>query len=274
MKEKRKFSLKRAKFRAMRHSSTAYAWLIYLFLYLPIAVVVLFAFNENANNIKFTGFSLQWFSVLAKDKGLLASFGNTIIIAVISTLVSTVIGTLAAVGMWRYKFKGKGIIDALLYIPVVIPEIVLGISLLSLFSLAHVPMGLFSLILAHVTFQAPFVVFTVRARLFGFDRSIEEASMDLGANRIKTFLNVTLPVIMPGVISGALLAFTLSIDDVIISSFTAGSATVTFPIKVMELIRGGIKPDVNALTVLILAATSLLAVLTQAGGLKKKSKRK
>ena len=254
----------------MRLGSSAYAWLIYIFLYLPIAVVVLFAFNSNSNNIKFTGFSLQWFGKLVQDASLLGSFGNTIIIAVSSTIVSTIIGTLAAVGMWRYKFKGKGFIDALLYIPVVIPEIILGISLLSLFSLSHVPMGLLSLIMAHITFSVPFVVFTVRARLFGFDRSIEEASMDLGANRIKTFINVTLPVIFPGVISGALLAFTLSIDDVIISSFTAGPATTTFPIKVMELIRSGITPDVNALTVLILLATACLVIITQIGNFKKK----
>jgi spermidine/putrescine transport system permease protein len=264
--------VKAAKFRAMRLGSSAYAWLIYIFLYLPIAVVVIFAFNSNTNNIKFTGFSLQWFGKLAQDAALLSSFGNTIIIAVTSTVVSTIIGTLAAVGMWRYKFKGKGIIDALLYIPVVIPEIILGISLLSLFSLAHVPMGLLSLIMAHITFSVPFVVFTVRARLFGFDRSIEEASMDLGANRIKTFIRVTLPVIFPGVISGALLAFTLSIDDVIISSFTAGPATTTFPIKVMQLIRSGITPDVNALTALILLATAVLVVITQIGSFKKKNK--
>jgi len=262
---------KMAKFRMMRFGSAAYAWFIYIFLYLPIAIVVLFAFNSSSNNIKFTGFSLQWFGRLAKDSSLLRSFGNTMIIAFTSTLISTVIGTLAAVGMWRYKFKGKGIIDALLYIPVVIPEIVLGISLLSLFSLSHVPMGLVSLIMAHITFSAPFVVFTVRARLFGFDRSIEEASMDLGANRMKTFFSITLPMIFPGVISGALLAFTLSIDDVIISSFTAGPTTTTFPIKVMDLIRSGITPDVNALTVLILLATAILVILTQIGRINKKN---
>jgi spermidine/putrescine transport system permease protein len=263
---------KKAKFAAMRAGSSAFSWLIYLILYLPIVVVVVFAFNANTNNIKFTGFSLQWFARLASDTALLKAFGNTLIIAFTSTVLSTIIGTLAAVGMWRYKFKGKGIIDTMLYIPVVIPEIVLGISLLSLFSLTQIPMGLLSLILAHVTFSIPFVVFTVRARLFGFDRSIEEASMDLGANKTKTFVNVTLPIIFPGIMSGALLAFTLSIDDVIISSFTAGPATTTFPIKVMQLIRAGITPDVNALTTLVLLATALLVFLTQMGSLRKKKK--
>lgn len=263
---------KKTKFRAMRTGSAVYGWLIYLILYLPIAVVVVFAFNANTNNIKFTGFSLQWFGKLAGDTALLKAFGNTIIVALSSTVVSTLVGTLAAVGMWRYKFKGKGVIDALLYIPVVIPEIVLGISLLSLFSLTQVPMGLFSLILAHVTFSIPFVVFTVKARLFGFDKSIEEASMDLGANKTATFINVTLPIIFPGILSGAVLAFTLSIDDVIISSFTAGPATTTFPIKVMQLIRAGITPDVNALTTIVLVVTALLAFLTQLGGLRRKNK--
>lgn len=255
--------MKKTKFLAMRTGSMLYAWLIYIFLYLPIAVVVVFSFNANDNNIRMAGFSLKWYLELANNHSLLEAFGNTMVIGVVSMVISTVVGTLAAVGMWRYRFKGSGIIDALLYVPVVIPEIVLGIALLSIFSLSHVTLGFPSLIIAHVTFSIPFVVFTVRARLHGFDRSIEEASMDLGANRIKTFLFVTLPVIMPGVLSGALLAFTLSIDDVIISIFTAGPKTVTFPVKVMNLIRAGITPDVNALTTLVLAVTVVVVVLTQ-----------
>lgn len=254
---------KQTKFMAMRLGSNLFTWLIYVFLYLPIAVVVVFAFNEGSNNIQFTGFSLKWFGVLVHDSALLEAFGNTLFIAVCSTVSSTVIGTLAAVGMWRYQFKGKGVIDALLYIPVVIPEIVLGISLLSMFSLVNFPMGLPSLIMAHITFSIPFVVFTVRARLFGFDRSVEEASMDLGANKVETFMKVTLPIIFPGILSGALLAFTLSIDDVIISSFTVGPTTTTFPIKVMQLLRAGITPDVNALTVLVLIATTALVFFIQ-----------
>ena len=171
--------------------------------------------------------------------------------------------------MYRYKFKGKGIIDGLLYIPVVIPEIVLGISLLTIFSAVNVPRGMLTLILAHVSFCVPFVVFNVRARLSGYDSSIEEASMDLGANRIRTFFEVTLPVLWPGITGGALLSFTLSIDDVIISYFVNGQ-TKTYPLRVMESIKSGVAPDVNALSALILIGTILLAVIPQSGILSKR----
>ena len=196
---------------------------------------------------------------------------NTMIIAVISTILATVIGTLGAVGMYKYKFKGKGIIDGLLYIPVVIPEIVLGISLLTIFSKVNIPRGMLTLILAHVTFCIPFVIFNVRARLAGYDNSIEEASMDLGANRLITFFRITLPTLAPGIAGGALLAFTLSIDDVIISYFVYGQ-TKTYPLKVMESIKSGVAPDVNALSTLILIATVVLVVLTQSDLLKKHKK--
>ena len=184
------------------------------------------------------------------------------IIAIVSTLLATIIGTLGAVGMYKYKFKGKGIINGLLYIPVVIPEIVLGISLLTIFSNVNIPRGMLTLILSHVTFSVPFVIFNVRARLAGYDNSIEEASMDLGANRIVTFFEVTLPVLAPGIAGGALLAFTLSIDDVIISYFVNGQ-TKTYPLKVMESIKSGVSPDVNALSTIILVGTIILVVLTQ-----------
>jgi spermidine/putrescine transport system permease protein len=180
-----------------------------------------------------------------------------------SPIIATVVGTLASYGMSKYKFKGKGIIDALLYIPVVIPEIVLGISLLAIFNLSNIPMGLTSLIIAHATFSIPFVVFTVNARFAGFDRSVEEAAMDLGASRLKTFFTVTLPIIMPGVISGAFLAFILSVDDIIISFFTTGPGSNTFPLKVMELTKTGVTPDVYALTTIILIVTITVVIITQ-----------
>jgi spermidine/putrescine transport system permease protein len=146
---------------------------------------------------------------------------------------------------------------------VVIPEIVLGIALLSLFSLLSVPLGLGSMILAHTTFCIPFVVFTVRARLSGYDRSVEEASMDLGANRVITFFRITVPIILPGIISGAILAFTLSLDDIIISYFTTGPSGTTFPLKIMEQVRSGVRPDVYALSAIIILATFLLVLASQ-----------
>lgn len=238
--------------------------LIYLFLFLPIAVIVTNSFNATTSKpyLSWKGFTFDWYIKLFENTELLNSFGNTIFIAIVSTLLATVIGTLGAVGMYRYRFKGKKAIDALLYIPVVIPEIVLGIAMLTLFANVSIPRGILTLILAHVSFSIPFVIFNVRARLSGYDNSMEEASLDLGANRIRTFFEITLPVLAPGIAGGALLAFTLSIDDVIISYFVNGQ-TKTYPLKVMESIKSGVSPDVNALSTLILLGTILLVVATQ-----------
>ena len=249
----------------------AFCTCVYLFLFLPILVIVVNSFNATTSKpyLTWKGFTFDWYVRLFDNGALLSSFGNTIIIAVVSTLLATMIGTLGAFGMYKYKFKGKGVIDGLLYIPVVIPEIVLGISLLSLFTNVNIPRGMLTLILAHVTFSVPFVIFNVRARLSGYDNSIEEASMDLGANRVITFFEITLPVLAPGIAGGALLAFTLSIDDVIISYFVNGQ-TKTYPLKVMESIKSGVAPDVNALSTLILLVTIVLVVLTQSDFFKKK----
>ena len=243
-----------------------FCFMVYIFLFLTISVVIANSFNATTSKpyLSWRGFTFDWYTKIFENNTLLTSFGNTMIIAIISTIISTAIGTLGAVGMYRYKFKGKGIIDGLLYIPVVIPEIVLGISLLTIFSAANVPRGMLTLILAHVSFSVPFVVFNVRARLSGYDVSIEEASMDLGANRIRTFFEITLPVLMPGITGGALLAFTLSIDDVIISYFVNGQ-TKTYPLRVMESIKSGVAPDVNALSALILVGTIVLVIVTQSG---------
>ena len=239
---------------------------VYLFLFLPIFVVVSNSFNATTSKpyLSWKGFSFDWYIKLWNNTSLLESFGNTMIIALVSTLLSVIIGTLGAVGIYRYKFKGKGIINGLLYIPVVIPEIVIGIALLTIFSFSGVPRGMLTLILSHVSFCVPYVIFNVRARLSGYDASIEEASMDLGANRIVTFFEVTLPVLAPAITGGALLAFTLSIDDVIISYFVNGQ-TKTYPLKVMESIKSGVSPDVNALSTLLLLGTIGLVVLTQSG---------
>lgn len=265
---------KQRKDKFKRRAGAFYCGVIYAFLFLPIAVVAVNSFNaaDSKPYLSWKGFTLDWYFKLLQNTALLDSFRNTLFLAVTSTAVSTVIGTIAAVGMYRYRFRGKSVIDALLYIPVVIPEIVLGIALLTLFAGTNIPRGMVSLILAHVTFCIPFVIFNVRARLDGYDRSVEEASMDLGAGRVKTFFHITLPVLAPGIGGGALLAFTLSIDDVIISYFTNGQ-TKTFPLKVMESIKSGVAPDVNALSTLIFLITSLFVVLTQSGLIRKLSRK-
>ncbi|MCC8014363.1 MAG: ABC transporter permease [Eubacterium sp.] len=261
---------RKAKLILKKAISIIFCGLVYIFLFLPISVIVVNSFNATTSKpyLTWKGFTFDWYVKLFDNSTLLRSFGATIAVALISTLLATAIGTIAAVGMYKYKFRGKNVIDGLLYIPVVIPEIVLGISLLTLFSNVHIPRGMISLVLAHTTFSTPYVIFNVRARLSGYDNSIEEASMDLGANRITTFKNITLPVLAPGIGAGALLAFTLSIDDVIVSYFTNGQVK-TFPLKVMESIKSGVAPDVNALSTLILIGTIILVILTQSNIFKK-----
>lgn len=255
--------MRQMKLKLMKLSGKVFSWLMLAFLYLPIAVLVVFSFNTSKRNIMFQGFTFEWYGKMFQNTRLLEALQNTIVVAVCSTVISVVIGTIGAFGLNKYKFRGKQAIDALMYIPVVIPEIILGIALLSIFSMVRMPLGLLTLIIAHATFCIPFVIFTVRARLNGFDTSIEEAAMDLGANRIKTFLEIVLPSIMPGVISGALLSLTLSMDDVIISFFTTGPQSMTLPMQIYSMVRSGISPDVNALFTLILLFTILVAVLSQ-----------
>lgn len=239
-----------------------YIALVFAFLYVPIVMVFIFSFNTSKMNIVWEGFTLSWYGSFFQNRPLMESLMNTLIIAVVSTMISTVIGTLGAIGFHKYNFKGKALIDKLLYVPIVIPEIILGISLLSIFSMLNVPLGLMSIILAHVTFSIPFVVITVRARLSGFDPALEEAAMDLGANRLTTFWTVTLPTIMPGVVSGATLAFALSIDDVVISFFTCGPDSTTFPIKVLSMVKTGVTPEVNALSTLIMLVTIIVICIS------------
>ena len=246
----------------MKPLSMLYVGLVYAFLYLPIIVVVLFSFNTSRLNIQFEGFTLEWYSKMFQNELLMNAFWNTIIVAAVSTFLSTTIGTLCAVGLNRFEFKLKKLVSTTLYIPIVIPELVFGIAILILFSSIHMPMNLFTLIVSHVTFSLPFVVITVRSRLAGFDRSIEEAARDLGANEIHTFFRVTLPMIAPGVISGAMLALTLSLDDVVVSFFTSGPESQTLPLRILGMVKKGISPDVNALSTLMIVGTVTILLMT------------
>lgn len=238
--------------------------LIFIFLYIPIFMVILFSFNTSKMNIVFEGFTLQWYGSFFENRTLMESLYNTLIIAGASTAISTVIGTLGAVGLSRHKFHGKAIVDMLLYVPIVIPEIVLGVAMLSVYTLIDIPLGLVGMTIAHVTFCIPFVVISVRARLAGFDMNLEEAAMDLGANRFRTFQKITLPLIMPGVISGATLALSLSLDDVIISFFCSGPGSATLPLKILEMVKHGVSPEVNALsTIITLVIIVVISLNTQ-----------
>ncbi|KEJ03518.1 spermidine/putrescine ABC transporter permease [Clostridium botulinum A2B7 92] len=243
--------------------SKIYATLVYAFLYLPIIVLIVFSFNKSKLNATFTGFTLDWYKNLINNTQILEALKNSLLIAFISTFFAVIIGTLAAIGMYRYKFKGKGAMEGLLYIPVVIPEIVMGISMLAFFSSLNLPAGIITLILAHITFCISYVIIVVRARLDGFDSALEEAAQDLGATPWQTLTKVTLPVIAPGIISGALLAFTLSLDDVIISFFAAGPDSNTLPLKIFSMVKFGVTPEINALSTVMMVFTLSMVVIAE-----------
>jgi spermidine/putrescine transport system permease protein len=271
------------------------AVLVYTFLYAPIVVLMVYSFNSSKANVRFEGFipafgssqssggnivqspcgPFHWYCELSKNREVVNAARNTLTIALTATLASTIIGTMAALALQRYNFKLKPFSQVSLYIPIVIPEIVMGIGILSLFSQlfgwlnrsfglagdARLTLGLGTVILSHISFMIPFVALVVQARLQGFDRAYEEAAMDLGADEWTTFRRITFPMILPGVLSGALLAFTLSLDDFIITFFTNGPGSTTLPIYVYGLLRRIITPQVNALST-VWIATVFLSVLS------------
>jgi spermidine/putrescine transport system permease protein len=271
--------------------------LVFFFLYAPILVLVIYSFNASKANVRFEGFipsfgSLQvvsgdivqspcgpfhWFCELSKNRDVTNAARNTLTIAFTATFVSTIIGTMAALALQRFEFKLKQFSQVSLYIPIVIPEIVMGIGILTLFSQlfsllnhalglvadARLTLGLGTVILSHIAFMIPFVTLVVQARLQGFDRSYEEAAMDLGANEWTTFRRVTFPMILPGVLSGALLAFTLSLDDFVITFFTNGPGSTTLPIYVYGLLRRIITPQVNALSTVWITIVFVVVLFLQ-----------
>lgn len=233
--------------------STIYACLVYTFIYVPVITLIVFSFNNQEANTEWKGFTLNYYIRLFNDLELMQIFGLTLFIAVTVTILSAVIGTLGAVGLTKFSFKGKKVVDSSLYIPIIIPEVVLAVAMLSVMSLINFPTGTMAIIIGHTTLTLPYMVITVKSRMAGFDKSIEEASMDLGANRVVTFFRVTLPMIMPGVMSGAFLAFTISLDDFIVSNFVAGPKSVTLPVKVYSMLKVGIRPEINALSTIIIS---------------------
>lgn len=238
-----------------------YTFLVYGFIYAPILILIIFSFNSQRLNIRWEGFTLTWYNELFHDAQVLLATRNTLIIAVVSTLVATVIGTMAALAMQRYRFPGYSASETLMYIPIVIPEVVMGISLLVFFVMIKFTLGLVTIALSHIAFNIPFVALVVRARLHGYDKSIDEAAMDLGANELTTFWRVTLPTILPGVLSGAMLALTLSLDDYVITYFTAGPGSTTLPLRVYSMVRFVVTPEINALSTLwVLIVFVILAI--------------
>jgi len=236
------------------------ATVLYLFLYAPIAVVVVYSFNAARFGAGWKGFTTKWYGALLEDSQALAAAKTTLLLALLSTAISTVLGTLLGYGLARYHFPGRKFATRSLYLPVFVPDIVMAVALLLFYSLLRgwfqfFELGLFTMVLAHVTFQIPFVSILVRSRLADLDPTIEEAARDLGANAWQTFRHVTLPMMFPGVLAGALLAFTLSLDDFVVSFFTSGPGSTTLPILIYSSVKRGVTPDINALSALLLLAS-------------------
>lgn len=240
----------------------AYTWAMILYLMAPIGVMILFGFNNTKGklNVRWQGFTLTWYRDLFKIPDLTGALRNSLTIALLSTLIATVLGTMIGLALGRSKFRGRGLTDLVLFANIAAPELVLGSALLGLLITLQIARGYGTILIAHVMFNIAFVAVTVRARLAGFDFTLEEAAQDLGANPWATFRKVTLPLIFPGILAGALLAFVLSIDDYIITSFVAGQ-TLTFPLWVYGATRIGVPPQVNVMGTLIFLGGVTLAVI-------------
>ena len=231
----------------------------YAFLYMPLAIVVLFSFNDSELNASWVGFTTRWYGKLLGDAGMLQAAVNSLLIAIISSTIATVLGTMAGIALhrWRPRF-----LPFLVLTPVAMPEILLGVSLLLFFrQVLDLTLGLFSILVAHVTFSIGFVAIIVRARLAGMDESIFEAARDLGATPWRTFTRVTFPLIVPGIVAGFLMSFTLSIDDFVITFFVAGVGVTTLPLQIYSMIKVAVTPEVNAISTLLMALTLTLIAL-------------
>ena len=240
----------------------AIAAFAFLILYVPLVTLVVYSFRTQAMGTSETaGWTLEWYRKIFSNEAAMHALGMSLWVGFWCTLGATVLGSSAALALDRYTFRGRDVIDALIYVPLILPEIVLGLSLLIWFVLLKITLGAFSIILAHITFSVSYVIITVKSRLQGFDRTLEEAARDLGASPAQTFWKVTFPLIWPGILSGALMAFTLSFDDFLITFFTAGVGSDTLPLKIYSMIKFGVTPEINALSTLLLAATLVLVTV-------------
>lgn len=227
-------------------------------IYLPIFLVIIYSFNDSKSAVYWSGFTLKWYAQMAGDRALIDSFATSVIVALSSALISSVIGTLGAVSIYKLN-KGIGnFINTITYIPIIIPEIIIGVALLLFFSILPVQYGMTTLIISHTTFCIPYIFIMVQIRLKSIDKSLYEAATDLGANKVQMFFSVSLPLIFPAIISGALLAVAMSMDDVIISIFLSGPSSTTLPVKVFSMLKIGVTPKINALCSVILLFTFLI----------------
>ena len=246
-----------------------------LFLYAPLIVLMIFSFNDSKRNVMWKGFTLKYYEKALNNSSLVEALVNSLTIALFATIISVVMGALAGVMLWRFRFPFKGAVEGIMSLPIIVPEICLGVAMLIFFAAIQWPVGLpwplnlSAITIAHVTFCFPFVAMVVRSRMASFNREQEEAAKDLGASEWQTFRDVLLPHMKPGLVAGALLAFTLSLDDFVITFFTSGPDTITFPVKVYSMVRFSVTPEVNAAsTILIILTVALTAVALKLQGVK------
>jgi spermidine/putrescine transport system permease protein len=238
-------------------------WLTVIFLYAPIAVLIIYSFNDTRFSARWAGITLKWYFRLFQSRDTLDAFRNTLVVSLTSTAIATVLGTLLAIGLYRPAARSSLLVESLLYLPIIIPDVVIGVATLALYNAINFPLGRASIILAHVAFQVSFVTLVVRARLQGFPPALLEAARDLGASQWQLLRHVLLPLLRPGIAAGALLALALSIDDFVITLFTAGSGASTLPIRVYSMVKRGVTPDVNALSTILLLSTLLVLTGSQ-----------
>ena len=240
-------------------------WLIAVlaFLYLPIVMVVAFSFNQSKNGVLWTGFTTDWYRTLFESRAIADALSSSLVVALFSCALSAVLGTLGAVGLARARFKGKGVLQNIAVLPIMLPEVAIGLAFMTFFSLLRIPFGRLTLIIAHTTFCIPYVLLNVQARLKGLDPALEEAARDLGASPRKAFFTVTLPLILPAVFSGVLLAFAMSLDDMVISFFVTGPETTTLPVYIFGKLKTNVPPSINALCSLMLGATLAIVALSR-----------
>lgn len=246
-----------------------YMAIIVIITYIPIILTVVYSFNESKLTSVWAGFSLKWYEELLRDRDIKEALRNSLVLGALSCLAAVVIGTSGALGMDKCRNKLNGIVSYISLIPIMIPEIILGMVFLAAFSLMNLPFGMLTLVIAHTTFCVPYVFMTVRARLAGMDHATEEAARDLGASGIRTFFDITLPALVPAIASGVLLSFAMSFDDVVISIFVTGAKVNTLPIKIYTRMKTGVTPEINALATVLLVITIVILVLANVLGRKR-----
>lgn len=246
-----------------RLSKIFYLSLIYVFFYFPIAVLIVYSFNNSEHSFLWHGFTWDWYRQLFNDGDLQTVALNSLVVGVLAATFATALGTLAAVSLFRYRFYGKQLLHGLIFVLIVSPDIVMGISLIILFSTLEVSLGFWTLLISHITFCLPFVAVTVYSRIMGLDKNIFEAARDLGASDFTIFVRVIVPLLWPAILVGWLLSFTLSLDDVIISFFVTGPEFNILPLQIFSMVRLGVNPEINALCSIMFAVTLLIVITSQ-----------